>query len=118
MNQYSPDCWVMLRITTPTYTVYKILAGWRGTLTTGDSWKLNSGCISVRQGKNDYLVFAGASGSEYRVHPHAYRLSMTTAAMLKSFRDGVQDTGVEIEMLPEDTDWLKLDYANGADHAV
>lgn len=111
-NTYRPDLWVMLKVTTPTYSVYKILAGWQGGFATGDSWKLNSGCVSVRV-DGDYFVFTGASGSEYQVHQHAYRLSMTTAAMLKSFRDGVQDTGVEIEMLPEDTDWLKLDYTNG-----
>ena len=109
--EYTPDTWVMLKITTQTYTVYKILAGWTGGFTSGDSWKLNSGCIKVEK-TGDTLVFTGASGSTYCVYPNAYRLSLTTSAILRTFQESVQNTGIEIEMLPENTDWLTLDYSN------
>ena len=57
------------------------------------------------------IVFTGASGSTYRVYPHTYRLSLTTLVMLTSFRESVQNTGIELEMLPDNTDWLTLDYS-------
>ena len=37
-NDYYPDNWVVLKIDTKDYVIYKILAGWGGGYTQGESW--------------------------------------------------------------------------------
>jgi len=65
MHETIPDHWVILQITTSQETFYKVLAGWSGGFTTGDSWKLNSGVASVEEDENFYF-FHGSSGSVYK----------------------------------------------------
>ena len=110
MTTYNPDKWVMLKFTTPKYTVYKVLASWYGGFTRGDSWKLNSGVTKVEQ-DGDLYLFHGSSGSVYQVHKDAYGMSGYTMGVLSSFQKDVDETeDVTLELLPEETNWLELDY--------
>ena len=100
----------MLKFTHDNKPVYKILAGWSGGYLHGDSWKLNSGCTKVEQ-DGDYYLFHGSSGSVYRVHKNSYRMSGYTAQIYASFKKQVEDAeNVTMELLPDDTDFLELDY--------
>ena len=105
--EYTPDKWVMLKMVYESETIYKILASWYGGYLYGDSWKLNSGVTGVID-TGRYLVFTGHSGSTYRVHKDAYGMNFYTSTVLAAWEE--DDSGVEIEVLPADTDFLTLDY--------
>lgn len=110
MSEYNPDKWVMLKFTTPKYVVYKVLASWYGGFATGDSWKLNSGVTKVEK-DGDLYRFHGSSGSVYQVHKDTYGMSGYTMGVLAGFQKDVDETeDVTLELMPEDTNWLELDY--------
>ena len=96
---YTPDRWIVIKITTPTDTVEKVLAGWYGGFATGDSWKLNSGNEEVID-EGDRYVFKGYSGSEYICYKHNYGLSGLTGSMLEHFRNTAPE-GCSIEIVKE-----------------
>ena len=101
---YNPDNWVVLKISNEEEVLYKVLAGWSGGYTTGDSWRLNSGITSVE--KQAYLYgFYGSSGSVYWCHQGSYGLRMGTAGI---YNDLVSQFGDKIDMMPEDTNWENL----------
>jgi hypothetical protein len=105
MNEYTPDRWVVLRIN----DLYKVLAGWSGGYLHGDSWKLNSGITKVVE-DGDYFLFHGYSGSVYRCHKQGYGLNMMTAQMLNTFEKHASEKGLEFQKLPEETNWLEIQY--------
>lgn len=109
MSTYTPDTWVVIKIVAGQDTLYKVLAGWYGGYAGSDSWKLNSGITHVER-DGDYYMFYGYSGSVYRCHKDIYRMSSLTAGVLHSLEYKYADTDVVIEMMPEDTNWLKIDY--------
>jgi len=82
MSTYNPDNWIILEIDNgdePVY--YKVLAGWSGGYLDGDSWKLNSGIVEIKE-LEDYYDFIGESGSTYHCHKNNERLSMMTGSIL------------------------------------
>ena len=81
MNTYTPDNWVILKMTSPDDVCYKVLAGWYGGYTTGDSWKLSSGIIDITS-TDSYFLFPQHSGSTYLCHKSQEKLSMMTSSML------------------------------------
>lgn len=67
MSIYTPDSWVIVKISGPTgddSPVYKVLAGWSGGYLDGDSWRANSG-IGMTKTFDDHYEFVGYSGSIY-----------------------------------------------------
>ena len=100
----TPDSWVVLKITTETEVIYKVLAGWSGGYLTGDSWRLNSG-ITLAFVREDSVDFYGNSGSLYVCQKGTYGLRMGTSGI---YNDIVSRFGDKIEMMPEDTDWRTL----------
>lgn len=110
MSTYTPDTWVMLKICTGSHCVYKVLAGWSGSYTYGSSWKLNSGCTKVTETENSF-DFDGYSGSVYVCRKSCYGLSGYTANILSGFQEQLKETpGASIEVMPEETNWLELNY--------
>lgn len=110
MSEYNPDRWVMLKIISEGQTTYKILAGWSGGYTQGQSWKLNSGCTEVKE-DGDYLMFSGYSGSVYRCHKDSYGMNMISSQIYNSLSEDVQRSdGVSIEVMPEETDFMRINY--------
>lgn len=110
VNEYSPDSWVILKITTDigmkqlgeTSTLYKVLGGWSGGYLYGDSWRMNSGITGVEKQGNLY-GFYGASGSVYWCHQGSYRLTMATTGIYNELKERFGDN---VEIMPEDTDWI------------
>lgn len=110
MSEYNPDRWVMLKFNNNGEVIYKILATFYGGYTTGDSWKLNSGCTKVEQ-DGDFYCFHGSSGSVYRVHKDSYGMGGYTSSVYLSFQKQVEGAeNVTMELLPEDTNWMELSY--------
>ena len=71
-NIYRPDNWVVLKFKGDD-PHYRVLAGWSGGYTTGDSWRMNSGITGVNE-TEEYYYFSGSSGSEYRCSKGSYML--------------------------------------------
>ena len=107
---YSPDNWVILRIKEGkgTFPFYKVLGGWSGGYLDGDSWRMNSGITEVKKDDN-YYYFYGYSGSCYRCNKESYMLRMNNAGVYESLKAKEQFDG-QIEMMPEDTDWMNLEW--------
>ena len=110
MSEYTPDRWCVIRIPDPKETVYKVFASWSGSYTGGDSWKLNSG-ITQAVLVDGAWEFEGYSGSVYRCRVGSYGANAYGHAVLDDMiRRTHEGTGIDIEILSEDTDWTTLDY--------
>ena len=105
MAVYVPDNWVVVHLKGDT-PHYRVLAGWSGGYLDGDSWRANSGITKVDQA-GDYFLFYGSSGSCYECHKDTYRLRKNNAYVWESWKLQLGDA---IEMMPEDTDWLAMDW--------
>ncbi len=71
MSDYTPDRWLVVKITTDKEMLYKVFACWYGGLGGSDSWQFNSGIVKVELADN-YYEFHGHSGSVYRCHKNCY----------------------------------------------
>ena len=110
MSEYMPDRWCVIRIPGPKETVYKVFASWSGSYTGGDSWKLNSGITQARLVEGVW-EFEGSSGSVYRCRQGSYGANAYGAGVLDDMiRRTHEGTGIDIDILDEDTDWAGLDY--------
>jgi hypothetical protein len=111
MSEYNPDKWVILKITHKGEPVYKVLASWGGSYLHGQSWKLNSGITKVEEDGQCYL-FHGSSGSVYRCHKQMYGMTGYTHGVLASFqKQADENEHMTIDMLPEETNFMEIDYA-------
>ena len=52
---YTPDGWMIVKIT-GTNPHYRVFGSWRGGYLSGDSWRMNSGIISVKEDGEKLLV--------------------------------------------------------------
>jgi hypothetical protein len=103
---YRPDNWVVIKITKPDMTYYKVLGGWSGSYLTGNSWRLNSGIVKVTEDEN-YYNFFGSSGFCYQCNKDSYGLRMNNAPVYETLKARYLATGL-VELMPEDTDFLNL----------
>ena len=74
MNDYVPDRWVILEIDVSNSNSRKILSGWYGGYTQGDSWRLSSGIVDVKEYKSYYEVI-NHSGSIYTLYKNSEGMS-------------------------------------------
>lgn len=109
--QYIPDKWVGVKISSAnTKTIYKIFACWYGGYLNGDSWKLNSGITKAFLNGDLKYYFEGASGSVYICGRHNYGTNGYGASVLGNMIENADNNGITVEILPEDTNWLELNY--------
>jgi hypothetical protein len=112
MSDYIPDRWVVVKISgyedrsTP---VYKVFACWFGGYAGSDSWKLNSG-ITKATLEGFVYSFEGSSGSVYECHKDSYGYNMYGGSVLNNMIEKSKEHGIEIEVLPENTNWLEINY--------
>ena len=105
MSNYFPDNWVVIKLKGDD-PHYRVLAGWFGGYTTGDSWRMNSGITKVEENDRTYY-FSGSSGSIYACDKQSYGLRMNNAYIWNKLQELHGD---KVEMMDEDTDWLSLDW--------
>ena len=86
---------------------YRVLCGWSGGYLDGDSWRMNSGITRVDDVDDHWLHFHGSSGSVYRCNKGSYMLRMNNAHVWARLQELHGD---KVEMMPEDTDWLNMDW--------
>lgn len=96
MSVYNPDRFVILKIDYESEVLYKVLAGWSGGYTSGDSWKLNSGITKVED-LGEIIRFHGYSGSIYEVYKGSEGLSMATAGIYNELMDSGKVTHIKLE---------------------
>lgn len=101
--EYTPDNWVILKIKGDE-PHYRVLAGWSGGYTTGDSWRMNSGITSLEEAKN-HFDFKGSSGSIYKCHKNSYGLRLNNEHIWRKMKEL---HGEKVELMDEDTDWNKV----------
>lgn len=101
MSTYTPDRWVLVKIQAVGHEpYYRVLAGWYGGFTQGDSWKLSSGVEkSIDHGK--YYEMPQSSGSVYICHKGAHGMSMYTSSIFAKFQDDCEKTGMLFELVDE-----------------
>lgn len=81
---YTPDKWVLVRITNNSEVTYIVFAGWYGGYTSGDSWKMNSGIVKS-EFDGEYYTFYGESSSIYKCHKDCYGMSRYMERVLELF---------------------------------
>ena len=105
MNEYMPDNWVVIKFKGDD-PHYRVLAGWSGGYTTGDSWRMNSGIVRVEQTKFLYK-FYGSTGSCYVCSKNYYCLRKNNAYIWTALQERYGD---KVELMPEETDWMNMDW--------
>lgn len=110
MSDYRPDKWVVVKITGPkSPPIHKVFACWYGGWAGSDSWKLNSG-ITKATLEGFVYSFEGSSGSVYHCHKDIYGTNMYGDGVLQNMIKTAAKADVMIEILPEDTNFLDINY--------
>ncbi len=102
---YTPDNWVVIKLKGED-PHYRVLAGWSGGYTTGDYWRMNSGITRVEETEHAFM-FYGSSGSCYECRKTGYCLRKNNAHVWSGLK---AQHGNNVEMMPEDTDWMNTDW--------
>jgi len=112
MSDYNPDKWVVVKITQKDVSpIYKVFASWYGGYNGSDSWRMNSGIAKVSLYEHVYS-FEGYSGSVYECNDANYGCSVYGHNIILGMCADAEMLGFEIEILPEETNWLEINYAN------
>lgn len=105
------DNWVVLKIEPEASggqeVFYKLLQGWSGGYTYGNSWHMNSGIteVSLEESKSSYKV-RGASGSVYSVPKEGYGVRMNIAGVIHHYDEKYPNC---IKVMP-DCDWASFKF--------
>lgn len=105
MSIYFSDNWVVIKLSGDD-PHYRILAGWSGGYLGGNLWRMNSGIVRADE-TEDAFLFYGSSGSCYDCRKTAYCLRMNNAHIWTKLQEMHGD---KVELMPEDTDWLNVDW--------
>jgi len=103
----TPEEWVIVEIGGDS-PHYRVFASWRGGYISGDSWRMNSGIISVTM-DGDYYVFKGHSGSTYKCHKKSYGIrSPYNYDVLESYSKKGKEKFKYLVKMPKimEMDWL------------
>ena len=112
---YVPDKWKMVKIDVDPEgdkpsVVYKVFAVWFGGYAKGDSWKLNSGVVSVNM-EGDFYNFVGSSGSTYKCHKESYGTNLYGDSVLQNLLNTMNSSNrYRATILPAETNFLELAY--------
>ena len=111
MSEYCPDKWLVVKISSDQYQqpVHKVFACWYGGYLGSDSWKLNSGITRAYEDGMCFL-FDGSSGSTYTCHKARYGTNGYGSDVLSNMIAKAGMNGITIEILPEQTNWLEINY--------
>ena len=111
MSDYNPDLWVVVKITgnKDNPPCHKVFATWSGGYAGADTWKLNSGITQAWFVENVYS-FEGSSGSVYHCHKDCYGTNLYGHGVINNLISQAEAQGVTIEILPEQTNWLEINY--------
>lgn len=76
MNDYTPDRWVLIRITRNDEVCYRVFGSWTGGYLDNDRWRVNSGVKQViTKPDSDVYEVIGYSGSVYHCLKACYGIA-------------------------------------------
>jgi len=105
MTNYTCDNWVVIKIKGDD-PHYRLLVGTSGGYLDGNNWRMNSGITRVEDA-GERFNFYGSSGSCYSCHKELYTLRMNNFHVWDHLK---YHHGDKVEMMPEETDWLTMDW--------
>jgi V8-like Glu-specific endopeptidase len=105
MSEYFPDKWKIVKITSKD-SHYRVFGCWYGGFAGSDSWRMNSGIVSVTEVDNTY-IFKGDSGSEYYCKKNAYGASGYGASIISKY---INDSDGKFESLDEMPDIMNMNW--------
>ncbi len=105
-----PDRWLVIKITPhdDSPVVYKVFATWHGSYLGSESWRLNSGIVSVTA-ENETYIFTGHSGSQYHCHKNNYGNTGYSAGVLANLIEKSK-TFCDVDIMDESTNWMEISY--------
>lgn len=106
-KMHVPDNWIIIKLESPSETLYKVFSTWRGGFSIGDRWRLNSGIEKVEE-DGDYYNFIGYSGSVYRCNKHNYGTSNYTGSVIANAIKQDEKENTIITIINSDTNFLEL----------
>ena len=113
MNEYKPDRWVMVKTSFEGSEYYKVLGSWYGGFGGSNSWKLSSGTVRADlDARRGFYSFPQVSKSLYVCHKESYGTSGYTQSVFDHWVEKLEEkgSGKALIIMPEDTDFLNLDY--------
>lgn len=96
---HNPDNWMIIKII-GSDPHYRVFGSWYGGYGGSDSWRMNSGIVSVREDGN-YFIFKGSSGSEYTCHKDTYGASLYGYGVATSYAKNSDGKFKIIEEMPD-----------------
>lgn len=98
MSNYTPDKWVIVRITSKEHgTIDKVLGSWYGGYGGSDSWRFSSGITKIEAKLDDkhphYLVH-NHSGSIYMCYKNCVGMSVYTAGVAENLFTQMEESGM------------------------
>jgi hypothetical protein len=101
MSTHHPDVWVIVELSGSSVpdTYHRVLAGWYGGYTGGDSWQMSSGITEIHKNGSVYEIH-NVSGSIYYCNETAERLSGITSNVLATYanNNNTEFSMITIEM--------------------
>lgn len=95
---YTPDCWQVVEFKSgDNEPIRKVMGGWYGGFSNGDSWRLSSGIESVTETDNCYIV-KNYSGSTYECHKNAERMSGYMMGIYSGWEKQAEDSNGEFSI--------------------
>ena len=116
MTNYTPDSWLVIKINN-IYGgyYYRVFGSWYGGYGGSDSWRMNSGIVSVTEDEHCFY-FKGNSGSVYKCYKGHYGASGYGTRVLENMIDTYSVNGKSaIDILPDSTDFINVDYKDTYD---
>lgn len=97
---YTPDGYAILKIQAYgcDVIVIKVFGSWSGGYLDGDSWRINSGIIDVKENEDEYVV-TGYSGSQYILHKTINHISSYNKGVLEDMIGELHSYGHRAELI-------------------
>jgi len=101
MSTYTPDRWIVVKISTENDTIDKVFANWYGGYLDGDSWKLSSGITETVEFE-DRFEYTNHSGSLYICYKGREGMNSYGAGVLQHLTEKVTNANGTLEVLTKD----------------
>ena len=105
-HEYSPDSWVLIKVTKKEGSHYRVLAGFNEKPRNSDDWRISKDITSIDCLDNVYH-FTCSSNSIYLCKKGEYELTSNIDHVWKALQNQKPD---EVELMKSQQDWLKHEW--------
>lgn len=97
---YIPDAYEILKIKVygQDNITLKVFGSWNGSYLGSDSWRVNSGIVSIKDEGDNYLV-SGYSGSQYLLSKHKHEISQYNSMILDDMIGELRSYGHQADII-------------------